>query len=405
MAIETIGPAEARRIAIAASGLARPRPALPGPRQVAATIDRLGLLQIDSVSVLVRAHYLPLFSRLGPYDRDLLDRAAWGARRSLFEYWAHEASLVPLSSQPLLRWRMARAAQGRGLYSNLAAFAREQPARIEAVAAEVARRGPLAASDLEGAAVDDAAGKGGWWGWSDAKRALEFLFWAGRLTAATRRGSFERVYDLPGRVLPAAVRDLPDPDPATAQRDLLRIAARALGIATAGDLRDYFRLGPQDAAPAIASLVASGELRPVAVRGWNRPAYLYHAAPRPRRVRARALLAPFDPLVWHRPRTERLFGFTYRLEIYTPAARRRHGYYVLPFLLGDQLVGRVDLKSHRAAHVLLVQAAHAEERHPPDLPDELAAELREMARWLGLGRIEVAGRGRLAPALAAALAA
>ena len=389
-----ISAALARRIAVAAAGLAAPRPpGEVGPRHLKRVVATLGLLQIDSVSVLARAHYLPLFSRLGRYDTALLDAAAWGRRRWLFEYWAHEASLAPVTLHPLLRWRMARAASGQGIYGELARFGVEHRPFVDAVLAHVARHGPTVAADLEGE-----AGAGGWWGWSQQKRALEWLFWAGRLTTATRRG-FERVYDLPERVLPAVVLALPTPSPAEAHRGLLRIAARALGIATAGDLRDYFRLSPAEAHPRLAELVEAGELLPVRVQGWTQPAYLHRDARQPRRVAARALLAPFDPLVWHRPRAERVFGFEYRLEIYTPAARRKHGYYVLPFLLGDRLVARVDLKADRAAGALRVLAAHREPGAPDTIAEPLSAELGEMAEWLGLPRLAVRNAGDLASAL------
>jgi uncharacterized protein YcaQ len=396
----TISAAAARRIAIAAQGLAEGRPTTTlGRRHLRGVLARIGLLQIDSVSVLARAHYLPLFSRLGHYSRDLLDAAAWGKRpRALFEYWAHEASLLPVETQPLLRWRMARADAYDGLYGELAAFARERRAYCDRVLGEVASRGPLVSSDLEGP-----RGPGGWWGWSDAKRALEFLFWAGHLTAGTRRG-FERVYDLPARVLPAAILAAPTPAPEDAHRDLLRLAARALGVATASDLRDYYRLDPAEAHPRLPELVEEGELLPVAVEGWTQPAYLHRDARLPRRVEARALLAPFDPLIWERPRTERLFGFRYRLEIYTPAEKRVHGYYVLPFLLGERLVARVDLKTNRATNELLVLAAHAEPHAPPHTEAALAEELRLMAAWLGLERVGVRLVGDLAPRLAAELA-
>ena len=386
--------AEARRIAIAATGLARRRPTgEAGTPHLKAVVARLGLLQIDSVSVLARAHYLPLFSRLGGYATALLDQAAWGRRRWLFEYWAHEASLVPMALQPLLRWRMARAMSGEGIYGELARFGVEHRPFVDAVHAHIARHGPTVASHLEGE-----SGPGGWWGWSRQKRALEWLFWAGMVTTATRR-RFERVYDLPECVLPAAVLAAPTPCAPDAHRELLRLAARALGIATAGDLRDYFRLSPADAHPRIADLVETGELVPLRVQGWAQPAYLHRDARQPRRVAARALLAPFDPLVWHRPRTERLFGFDYRLEIYTPAARRKHGYYVLPFLLGDRLVARVDLKADRAAGVLRVLAAHGEPHAPAATAEQLSAELGEMAAWLGLSSVAVRGAGDLAGAL------
>ena len=397
---ETLSLPAARRVALAAQGLARARPERPPQwTDLRRTLDRTQLLQIDSVNVLARAHYLPLFSRLGTYDRGVLEEAAWGARRprQLFEYWAHEASLLPVELQPLLRWRMARAERGEGTWGRLAAFAAARRPEADAVLRRIEAEGPLAASDLEG------KGDGGWWGWSDAKQAVEWLFWSGRLTTRTRRPSFERVYDLPERVLPRAVLDAPTPEPADAHRALLLRAARALGVATAGDLRDYFRLKPADAHPRIAELVEAGELLPVEVRGWSRPAYLHREARTPRRVDACALLAPFDPLIWERDRTERLFGLRYRIEIYTPAARRTHGYYVLPFLIGERLAARVDLKADRAASVLRVQAAHREPNAPASVAESLADELGRLAGWLGLERVVVAGAGDLAPDLETAI--
>jgi hypothetical protein len=400
--VEKLSLAQARRIALAAQGLAGPRPA--GPPTAAAllrAIGRLGLLQLDSVSVLVRAHYMPLFSRLGPYDRELLDRAAAHdgqvqppRRRRLFEYWAHEASLLPVELQPLLRWRMARAERGEGTWSGLARWARANRDTTERTLREIEARGRLGVSDLTDAGVRS----GSWWGWSDGKAALEWLFWTGQLTAAGRRG-FERLYDLPTRVLPKAVRAMPTPEPAEAQRALMRIAADALGVATETDLRDYFRL-PVAARARVAEMVEAGELRPVIVEGWRQPAYLSPSTSLPRRAAGRALLAPFDPLIWERDRTMRLFGFHYRLEIYTPAERRKHGYYVLPFLMGDRLVARADLKSDRAAGRLIVRAAHAEPfAAKADVAAALAEELVLMAGWLGLERVEVEPRGDLAAAL------
>jgi len=396
-ALPFLSPKEARRIALAAQGLARPRPQAPvTERRLLALAERLNLFQIDSVNVLARAHYLPAFSRLGAYDRALLERAAWGRPRRLFEYWAHEASLLPLDLHPLLRWRMARAERGEAGWKSLRTFVDERRAEADKILERIAAEGPLAASDLE-------KGRTGWWEWSGAKRVLEWLFWSGRITTATRRGSFERVYDLPERVLPSRILALPTPGEAEAQRALLARSARAFGVATARDLRDYFRLSPTDAAQRIPELVEQGVLQPVRVEGWRDVVYLHRDAVRPRRAEAQALLAPFDPLIWERSRAERLFGLHYRIEIYTPAEKRVHGYYVLPFLLRDSIVARVDLKADRKHRRLLVQAAHREEKAPDDTAEALAAELRRMALWLGLDEVRVDRRGDLAEALRRAL--
>jgi uncharacterized protein YcaQ len=392
---ETLTLLQARRIALAAQGFADRRPARPGRTHLLKAINRLGLLQIDSVNVVSRSHYLPLFSRLGAYPRELLERLAWGRRPALFEYWAHEASLLPLQLQPLLRWRMQDARSGVGMWGNVAAALRDNPALIARVLEEVRGRGPLAASEVEHGAKRD----GGWWGWSEAKRALEALFWAGDLTTSTRRNSFERVYGLPAKVLPPAIHDAPTPSREEAQRELVRIAARAQGVATEQDLRDYFRMGVAETRTRIEELAAAGELLPVAVKGWNQPAWLDPAARRPRRVRAQALLSPFDNLIWFRARTERLFGVRVRLEIYTPAAKRTHGYYVLPFLQGEAITARVDLKADRKAGTLIVQSAHPEPEADAATPTALAAELALMATWLSLDRVRIEPRGDLAAAL------
>lgn len=388
----------ARRVALAAQGFGTPRPEAPvTARHIRKTVDRLGLLQIDSVNVLVRAHYLPLFSRLGHYDSTLLDGLAWGGkRRAFFEFWGHEASLLPAATQPLWRWRMMRAARGEDIGRKLTQFRRYRHKFIGEVRAEIKDRGPLAASDLS----DGGRGQGSWWGWSDGKHALEWLFFTGEVTTATRRSSFERVYDLTERVLPALLMGLATPLVEDAQRDLLRIAARALGVATETDLRDYFRLGVAETKARLAELVEAAELLPVAVEGWRHPAYLDPGARLPRCVEARALLAPFDPLIWERARTERIFGFHYRIGIYTPAHLRLHGYYVLPFLLGDRLVGRVDLKADRATKRLLVRSAHIEDGIDPSaIAAPLYQELRLMAAWLGLDEVDVSPLGPLGPAL------
>lgn len=389
--------AEARRLALAAQGFARaPRGAI-GYRQLRAQIERLGVLQIDSVNALVRSHYLPAFSRLGHYDPALLDDLAWGKpkRRSLFEYWGHEASLLPLELYPLLRWRMRRAADGQGIYRQLSEFGRQRQDVIQRVLQAVREQGALGAGSLS--TRTERAGP--WWDWSAEKTAMEWLFAAGQVTVAGRRG-FERLYDLPERVIPAAQLDHPDFDEAEAQRQLLLRSADALGVATERDLRDYFRLDAFDARARMAELVEAGELQPVAVQGWKPLAYCRGEPSVPRRVRASALLSPFDSLIWERERTERLFGFRYRLEIYTPPDKRVYGYYVLPFLHHERLLARVDLRSERAHGRLAVHAVHLEEAV---LIEEalhvLAGELRALAQWLGLEAVVLNCRSPVAALL------
>ncbi len=403
---------QARATALAAQGFARRRPAgRVDTRHLNRVLDDVGLLQLDSVNVLSRAHYLPAFSRLGPYPREVLDRLAFhrdgkdrrgaGGERRLFEYWAHEASLLPVELQPLLRWRMARV--DSLAWKSVARIGREQPRLVEWVLDQVRERGPLRASEL--GVPRRPQGRAEMWSWSEEKTALEHLFFAGRVCAAGRV-NFERRYDLPERVLPAAVLATPTPPEDDAQRRLILLAAERLGVATEPDLGDYFRLPRADSKARVAELLEAGELLPARVESWAKPAYV-PAGLKPRRnaVAARALLSPFDSLIWARERTERLFDFHYRIEIYTPAAKRRHGYYVLPFLLGDQLVARVDLKNDRAkSGALLVRGAFAEPAaEPVAVAPELAAELRSMAAWLGLDRVKVACKGDLARPLAGEL--
>jgi uncharacterized protein len=389
---------QARAIAIAAQGFAAARPAAVGRRAVRSLVDRLGVVQIDSVNVVVRSHYMPVFSRLGAYDPAHLDTLSHRDPRTVFEYWGHEASLLPVAMHRLFRWRMAMAKHTA--WGHIRRIARYKPQFVRDVLAIVAERGPISAGEIE---LGKPSRKG-WWEWSDAKSAIEYLFWSGQVTTARRR-DFERLYDLPERVLPAEVLAAPTPEPAAAHRALVEIGARALGIATEADLRDYFRLKPAMARPAIAALVDARVLEEVEVEGWTKRAYLHRDAPAPGAIddSLAVLLSPFDSLVWARERTERMFGMRYRLEIYVPQPKRVHGYYVLPFLLGDRLVARVDLKADRAAGALLVQAAH----HEPGVAKSrvaaaLAGELARMARWLSLERVEVVQRGELAAALARA---
>ncbi len=395
---ETLSAASARRLALAAQGFARPRPSgRVDRRHVRRLLGDVGLIQIDSVNVLVRSQELPLFARLGPHDRSVLGAMTDDAE--LFEYWAHEASHLPVSLHPLLRWRMHGAEEHA--WRGVVRLQQERPGLVEEVMEAVAERGPVAAGDLR----TRTRPPGTWWNWDPTKLALEWLFWSGRLTPRRRASDFARLYDLPERVLPAAVLALPTPDRAEAHRHLLVRAARHHGVGTARDLADYFRLSLPECRPLLGDLVEDGLLLAARVEGWDEPAYLDPGARIPRRVDARALLSPFDPVVWERSRAERIFGFRYRIEIYVPQARRVHGYYVLPFLLGDRLVGRVDLKADRVRGALVVQAAwHEPGSDTPEVVGALIDELRLMAAWLGLDRVEVTGRGDLGPMLQRALA-
>jgi hypothetical protein len=393
--------AEARRIALAAQGLARPkREGRANWTRIERAVATMHLLQIDSVNVLVRSHYLPVFSRAGAYDHAALDQRTHGRRkRQFFEYWAHEASFLPLRFYPLFRWKMDRARKGDGTYRQLHDWARENRSYVNAVLAEVRDKGALGVSGLS----DPGGRSGSWWGWSKGKHALEYLFDTGELTAATRDG-FERIYDLPERVIASDWLHAPAPEARDAIRTLIEHSAQALGIATETDLRDYFRLPVADTKTALAELVEAKRLHPVGVQGWKQQAYLHADAALPRKAGASALLSPFDPLVWERARAERLFGFRYRIEIYTPQPKRVYGYYVLPFLMGDRFAARVCLKADRQAVVLRVNAAHLEDHAQQDATaGALAVELGRMAAWLGLRNVEVASKGALSAALKGAM--
>lgn len=391
---ESVSLAETRALAITAQQLAGPRPKTVTQAMLRALVEQLGVIQIDSVNVLSRSHYLPAFSRLGAYDRDALDALAFDPPRSLFEYWGHEASLLPVDLHPMFRFRMAEAANEA--WGRMRRMAKTKKAFIADVLRVVGERGPIAAGAIELEEAKKKKQKGGWWSWSETKTAIEFLFWSGRVTSARRR-SFERLYDLPERVLPPEVIATPTPSRSDAHRTLLERSARAIAIGTEADLRDYYRLAPAPSRAAIAELVEAGALIPTRVEGWPKPAYRHRdaraAAIDPQRA---ALLSPFDNLIWMRDRTERLFGMRFRLEIYVPKPKRVHGYYVLPFLLGDQLVARIDLKADRHSGTLLAHAAHAEaDVAKPAVALALAGELHALARWLGLAQVRVTKSGNL----------
>jgi uncharacterized protein YcaQ len=395
---------QARRVAVAAQGFGEAKPAGAVSRaHVRRLVSRIQVLQLDSVSVSVRAHYAPVFSRLGPYDREVLDRAAWThsakSPRLLVEYWAHEAALMAVDDWPLMRWRMREYTHGRWGTE----IVRKNAKLAEDVIAAVAELGPSTAGQIEAHLESEPRGrKGPWWDRSDTKWVAEALWASGVLTTATRVG-FARHYDLTERVLPAEVvmREVDDDE---AVRELVLRSATALGVATETDIRDYFRLGAKQAKPAIADLVAEGELVPVEVDGWSAPAYLRAGQTVPRRDRGTALLCPFDPLIFFRPRVERLFDFHYRIEIYVPQPKRQFGYYVWPFLLDGRLVGRVDLKAERTRDALHVVGAFVEPGEDAGrVAVALAGELRSMASWLGLGQVTVGERGDLVGEVGAAL--
>jgi len=391
--VKRLTPAQARRIALAAQGFSDKRPSGPvGVRHFRRVMDRMTILQLDSVNVLCRSHFLPVLARLGPFDRDKLDRYLYHSREH-FEFLGHEASLTSQELQPLLRHRARRP---RPWLERMNA---ERPGYIEAVYEEVAERGPVSVKELS----DPGGRTGPWWGLSKGKLALEALYVTGRLAIHERDRAFVTAYDVPERVIRPEILGRPEPDEAEACKELLVLGARSHGVGTATDIADYFRLKMPVVRPLLAQLVAEGRLEEVEVAGWKDTAYLDPEARRPRSVPGRALLSPFDPVVWFRPRAERLFDFHYRIEIYVPEPKRVYGYYVLPFLLGEELVGRVCLKADRQAGILRVRGSYAEDGVDTiRVARELAEALHEMAAWLDLGDVAVEPKGDLAPALAAA---
>jgi len=386
---DSLSISEARRVAIAAQQFIGPGGAPKNAKALAEIVRRLGVVQIDSVNVLIRSHYLPIFSRRGAYQCALLEKAAFD-QRLLFEYWGHEASFLPVELYPLFRWRMEDARKGV-TWGRLRRYATSHQDLVDAVLKQIRERGPLGASEL----ADSGKSKGSWWGWSQGKEIMEWLFWIGDVTTARRR-NFERLYDLTERVVPEEIRKLPVPSREDAQRELMLMGARAMGVATARDLRDYYRLPAKDAGTALQRLVEEGKLLPVAVEGWKHQAYLHHDAkvPRPSQVDGvAALLSPFDSLIWERQRTERLFDFHFRLEIYTPVHKRLHGYYVLPLLLGDRVVGRIDLKSERQEGCLQVKGGSLEAGIKLGaVVAPLSELLAQLAQWLGLEKVTINSR-------------
>ena len=392
----SISAAQARRIALAAQGFGRPRPATVGTRQLGEVIQRLGLLQLDSVNVFERSHYLPVFARLGSYEKAQLDAVTFGRAAKYVETWGHVASLVPRDSWPLWRWKM-RATKAKDL-ARPDSWAAQNGAMLEWLRAELAETGPITAGKIE---HDANTSTGSWWGWSDVKRGLEHLFLWGEVVSAGRT-NFERLYALTEHVLPADLiaTEVAERD---AHKELLRLGAKAHGIGTVGDIADYYRLGNTTAAPLLEELADEGELHRVNVAGWKQPAYLHREARVPRRIEATALLSPFDPVVWERNRALRMFDFHYRIEIYTPAHKRQFGYYSLPVLVDDRIVGRIDLKNDRQLKVLRVQSAWLEDGVAPSVAERIAPLLRETAQWQGLNDFAVTNWGSLAPAVAAEL--
>jgi uncharacterized protein YcaQ len=381
---------QARNLALCGQGFACDDSRPVTKRRIMKAIRQINMLQVDSVNVLTRAHYMPIFSRLGIYDPVMLDELVWGTarQRKLFEYWGHEASMIPVEDYPLYRWRMEDARHGKGTWGRIARMQREQPELIDGILNRIEAEGALAASDLEH--IGESREK--WWGWSKTKTAVEYLFWSGQVVARKRRNSFEREYDLPHRIM-GEVAHQPAPDRSDAQCDLICKGISAMGIATETDLRKYFRLPTAEVKDCLTRLVAEGRLLQADVQGWKQAGYLCPNVNPRSRSRPTCLMVPFDPVMWERDRVERIFGFNYRIEIYVPAEKRQYGYYVLPFMLNGEFVARVDLKSERKKGVLLVQNAHLEDGGDPGgVAGPLMTELRRLAAFLGLeDGVEVMG--------------
>ena len=382
--LDALSIADARALALAAQGFDTPRPASKATqRHVNSLIRRLGVIQIDSVNVLVRSQELPLFSRLGNHDRNAIPKAT--ESQKIFEYWGHEAAHLPVEIHPLFRWKMEAARLGKARHWGLTSFYDDNKAFVKRMLKHIETNGPTTARELSTRTEKRGADKKTWWDWDEAKVGLEYLFLTGQLMSRGRGTDFARIYDTPERVLPRQVLDAPTPTEHDARKQLLIRSAIAQGVATVGDLADYYRQKPAAVKPLIAELIEEGELRTVAVDGWAEKAFVHRSAKLPKQLHATALLSPFDSLVWCRPRNERLFDFHYRIEIYTPKEKRKFGYYVLPFMMNSQMVGRVDLKADRANSKLLVHSVHTEKGiKRATINDALNNELRALATWLQL---------------------
>ena len=385
---DSLSIADARRIALAAQGFDTARPKTKATqRHVDALISRLGVIQIDSVNVLVRSQEMPLFARLGNHDRNAIPKAT--EAQKLFEYWGHEAAHLPVDLHPLFRWKMDAARTGKVTHWGLTSFYEENKAFVKRTLKHVATNGPTTSRELSTRTEK----KGTWWDWDEAKVALEYLFLTGELMSRGRGSDFARIYDTPDRVLPQRIIDVATPSEHDARKQLLVRSAIAQGVATASDLADYYRQKLATVKPLIAELVEEGELREVAVDGWTEKAFVHRNAKLPKQLHATALLSPFDSLVWCRPRNERLFDFHYRIEIYTPKEKRKFGYYVLPFMVNGEMVGRVDLKADRVNSMFLAYSVHTEKGvKRSSINEALNAELRAMATWLQLDQVQI-GRG------------